>query len=394
MTVFGAGSSPEGSQTALETSVRRLSSGLRVASAEDDPSGLAIATALGTQAQGIDQGRRNVADATNALAVADGALATVTTLLQRMRALSVEGRSDLLSATDRASVDAEMSAMSREIGTTARAATFNGVALFDDGPAASWRSATIGRNDVLANGRPLVDDASLFVDTANGADLAFTVAVASYDPLTRTTTVRFDASSPDALQSFANTFPQSRALPTAQPSSTWWIDDATHANRLLTITLDQVSQADVGKTFSVTTGAVPPRRALAVATGEEEGKSASVSLIALSAASLGVADASIGTNDAANARTERSLDTALAQVGAMRANLGAQAVSLGCDSANAATASANLAASRSAIMDAAVGAESSTYATFSIEASMQAGLRAATRQRALREAGELLNALA
>ena len=72
-------------QNALGTAVQRLSSGLRINTAADDPSGLAIAESLQSQVNGFDQGARNVQDATNASQVAVGSksgLAFVTELLQ------------------------------------------------------------------------------------------------------------------------------------------------------------------------------------------------------------------------------------------------------------------------------------------------------------------------
>ncbi|MDQ6944367.1 MAG: flagellin [Candidatus Eremiobacteraeota bacterium] len=380
-------------QAGLTTSVRRLSSGLRVSSAADDPSGLAIATDLQTQSQGLDQGRRNVADATNALAVADSALSTVTDILQRMRTLTVQGRSDLLSANDRANVNAELRTLARATDATTQSASFNGVALFGD-RTPPGRVVTVEHDDSLASGKPLVDEGSLYVDTANGANLDFTVGITAYDPVSRAVTVRFDASSLDPAQTFDNTFPQSRTLPTAQPSSTWWIDDAGFANRLITLTINQVSAADVGATFQVATAAATSTaRDLAVATGDAEGRTASVSVEAISSSILGIAGAAISTDDTANARIETTLDAAIARVGAARAILGAQSVSLGEESANAGTASLNLAASQSAISDLDVGAESTNYAKLQTLATIQTSLQASVRQRDFALTGTLINAL-
>jgi flagellin len=68
-------------QSALKTDVTRLSSGLRINSAADDPSGLAIAETLQAQVSGFDQAQQNIQDAQNAASVADGALQTTTDIL-------------------------------------------------------------------------------------------------------------------------------------------------------------------------------------------------------------------------------------------------------------------------------------------------------------------------
>src|SRR5450755_3058642 len=95
-------------QSALQTSVTRLSSGLRINSAADDPSGLAIAEKLQAQVNGFDQAVSNVQDATNAATTAEGALQTTTDILQRIRSLAVEASSDTKTAADKGNLQAEV----------------------------------------------------------------------------------------------------------------------------------------------------------------------------------------------------------------------------------------------------------------------------------------------
>ncbi|HXF33743.1 MAG TPA: flagellin, partial [Candidatus Acidoferrales bacterium] len=95
-------------QSALQTSVTRLSSGLRINTAADDPSGLAIAEKLQSQVNGFDQAVRNVQDANNAATVAEGALQTTTDILQRIRTLSVEAASDITSPSDKQNLQVEV----------------------------------------------------------------------------------------------------------------------------------------------------------------------------------------------------------------------------------------------------------------------------------------------
>ena len=87
--------------------VSQLSSGLRVVTAADDPSGLAIAVNLNDQATGFDTANLNVQDATNAANVADGALSTVTSILQRVRSLAIEAANTITSSTDRQALQAK-----------------------------------------------------------------------------------------------------------------------------------------------------------------------------------------------------------------------------------------------------------------------------------------------
>src|ERR1700752_1687767 len=88
-------------QKQLQNVVTQLSSGLRINTAADDPSGLAIATNLQTQVDGFNQAVQNVQNANNAAQVAEGALQTTTDILQRIRSLAVDAASDINSNSDR-----------------------------------------------------------------------------------------------------------------------------------------------------------------------------------------------------------------------------------------------------------------------------------------------------
>ena len=80
------------SQTSLQTSMQRLSSGLRVNSAKDDAAGLAIAERMNSQVRGMNVAIRNANDGISLAQTADGALASVGDSLQRMRELAVQSR--------------------------------------------------------------------------------------------------------------------------------------------------------------------------------------------------------------------------------------------------------------------------------------------------------------
>ena len=77
-------------QRMMSRSLERLSSGSRINSAADDPAGLAISSKLTSQILGLDQAARNANDAISMVQTADGAMAEVDTMLQRMRELTVQ----------------------------------------------------------------------------------------------------------------------------------------------------------------------------------------------------------------------------------------------------------------------------------------------------------------
>src|SRR6185437_16340621 len=156
-------------QSALQTSVTRLSSGLRINTAADDPSGLAIAEKLQAQVNGFDQATRNVQDANNAATVAEGALQTTTDILQRIRTLSVEAASDITSPSDKANLQVEVTQLLLEVNRISQNTQFNGLALLDGSHAGfqpqQLATAQIQANSALASAGP-VGAITLALDTS------------------------------------------------------------------------------------------------------------------------------------------------------------------------------------------------------------------------------------
>lgn len=119
------------SQTALTTSLQRLSSGLRINSAKDDAAGLAISERMSSQIRGSDQASRNANDGISLAQTAEGDLAQITTNLQRIRELAVQSANASNSASDRAALDNEASQLVLEIDRVAQNSSFNGNKLLD-----------------------------------------------------------------------------------------------------------------------------------------------------------------------------------------------------------------------------------------------------------------------
>ena len=117
-------------QSALATSVQRLSTGLRVNSAKDDAAGLAIAERMNTQVRGMNVAIRNANDAISLAQTAEGALSKINDMGQRMRELAVQSANATNNESDRASLDAEFQALSAEIKRNLEGTSFNGTKLF------------------------------------------------------------------------------------------------------------------------------------------------------------------------------------------------------------------------------------------------------------------------
>ncbi len=118
------------SQNALNTSLQRLSSGLRINSAKDDAAGLAIATRMDSQVRGQQVAMRNANDAISFAQVAEGGISKQTDALQRMRELAVQSLNGTNTSTDRANLDAEFAQLTAEVTRLNTATKFNGSAVF------------------------------------------------------------------------------------------------------------------------------------------------------------------------------------------------------------------------------------------------------------------------
>ena len=119
------------SQSSLATSMQRLSSGLRINSAKDDAAGLAISDRMTSQIRGLNQAARNANDAISLSQTAEGALSGISDNLQRMRELAVQAANGTNTATDRASIQNEVSQLAQEINRVAGNTQFNGQNLLD-----------------------------------------------------------------------------------------------------------------------------------------------------------------------------------------------------------------------------------------------------------------------
>ena len=118
-----------GSQNMLNTSLERLSTGLRINSAKDDAAGLAIGERFTSQVRGLNQAARNTNDAISLVQTAEGALKEVSSNLQRIRELAVQSVNATNSASDRDALDGEVQQLIAEIDRVASKTQFNGTTL-------------------------------------------------------------------------------------------------------------------------------------------------------------------------------------------------------------------------------------------------------------------------
>lgn len=121
----------ERSTGALETSMRRLSTGYRINSAKDDAAGLQITNRMTSQINGLTVAVRNANDGISVAQTAEGAMNESTAILQRMRDLSIQSANDSNDGTDRAAMQKEVAQLIEELDRIAETTTFGGQKLLD-----------------------------------------------------------------------------------------------------------------------------------------------------------------------------------------------------------------------------------------------------------------------
>ncbi len=126
-----AQSSLTANQRSLDTSMTRLSTGLRINSAKDDAAGLAISQRMTADIKGLAVAIRNANDGISLAQTAETALGEVSNMLQRMRELSVQAANGTLSAANRQSLQKEMTQLVTEVDNVSKTANFNGIKLLD-----------------------------------------------------------------------------------------------------------------------------------------------------------------------------------------------------------------------------------------------------------------------
>ncbi len=130
--------------------MEKLSSGYRINRAADDAAGLAISEKMRSQIGGLAQASRNAQDGISLVQTAEGALNTVTSMLQRVRDLRVQFDNGTLSATDKDAIAVEFGQLSTEISNIGSQTKFNGIQLLSAGTASITFQVGANNSETIA----------------------------------------------------------------------------------------------------------------------------------------------------------------------------------------------------------------------------------------------------
>ncbi len=140
------------STLALNKSLERLASGLRINRAADDAAGLAIANGLNSQVRGLRVAQRNAQDGISLVQTAEGALSEVTNMLQRMRELAVQAANGTLSVTNRTDLNAEFTQLRSQIDDTMNRVEFNGITPLNNAALITLQTGADGAHTTVVTG--------------------------------------------------------------------------------------------------------------------------------------------------------------------------------------------------------------------------------------------------
>src|SRR4051794_13771532 len=167
----------------MSKSLERLSSGFRINKASDDAAGLAISEGLRSQIGGMTQAVRNTQDGTSVVQTAEGALNETTSILQRMRDLSVQASNDgSLNDDAKASIQKEMGQLKSELSRIADTTTFNGTKLLDGNYKGTFQVGANAGETISVNIASTMGAAGLKVDTVDVTGTGTITAVTAAAP--------------------------------------------------------------------------------------------------------------------------------------------------------------------------------------------------------------------
>jgi flagellin len=158
-----------GTSDKLSKAMERLSSGYRINRAADDAAGLAISEKLRAQIGGLQQAQRNVQDAVSLVQTAEGAMAEVHSMLERVRDLAVQYNNGTLSTSDKTAITAEVAQLCAEISRIASQTKFNGISLLTGGATITFQigvddgqTLTVLAANLFGSGATYDVDSSIF----------------------------------------------------------------------------------------------------------------------------------------------------------------------------------------------------------------------------------------
>ena len=244
-------------QTNMANSVERLSSGLRINRARDDSAGLGVANALTQQINAAQMGIRNLSDGISMVQTAEGALAQVTEMAQRILALSIQGTNSALSNTQKQSLTTEMNSLLTGINNVQTRTKFGDTTLLAGG-AINIYSSNVATDSVTIS-------ATALATVGTTAGLALTVSTTVTATTNSTSVANFQSISVATVSYITSLDTQRGLLGAVQNQMDYSINNITELSTNLTSARSRIMDTDYAtETATLTKGQILQQAATAM----------------------------------------------------------------------------------------------------------------------------------
>ncbi len=335
----------------LQESLARLSSGLKIVNAKDNPSGLAMSKRMNAQIEGITMATQNAGDGISVIEIADGTMSEIHSMLQRINELSVKASTEIITDDDRALIQVEVEQLKEEITRISSETQFNGQRILD------------GSFDL----KGYTNDVDMKVAYYGDAVKSGTYTLTSLS-------VTFDADGnidPDSVNAaFGDEFP----------------DDAKVSRvdgKILTITgsNDFELKLRVSKeTYADVSIGLEGFGAMDTQIGANEGQQLGIRIPTMSLELMGIASIDMGTRDGALDALSK-MGNAIKYVSAARSSLGAYQNRLEHTISSLDISNENMTAAYSRIMDVDMAEEMTEYTTLQVLSQASTSMLAQANER-------------
>lgn len=337
------------SDNLVSKSIERLSSGLKVNAAKDNPSGYAIGKRMNMQIEGLSQATQSANDGISIISTADGAMSEIQEMLQRLNELSIKAANGSLTDQDREMIQEEVSQLKEEINRIAKQTEFNGQAILDGSfdlrgytNQEAIKVATYA--DEVPAGKYYINTLAIVMDAEGKPDLDASTAASAFDK----------TGAGDGEQAFPDDVKISK------------ID----GNRV-TLTGGQdfemtliLNDWDKTSAYSATALSVDATGfgAMKMQIGANEGQTLAIRIPKMTLDSMGIQDIDVSTKEGANDAINRVKD-ALSYCSSARSRLGAYQNRLEHTVSSLDVTTENMTSAYSGIMDVDMAEEMTEYTT-------------------------------
>lgn len=339
--------------TLLSESLERLSSGLKIANAKDNPSGLAMSRRMNSQIEGLGVAGDSANDAISIVQVADGTLSEIHEILQRMNQLAIQAGNDTLTTGDREMIQAEVTLLKDEIDRMAKTTQFNGQSIldgsFDLRGYATVESVTDPRIKVVSYSDAM--EAGKY--TIKNIDVSYAHLVGSTD--VDKNGIFFEDNSDTRIQiidSNGNNYMPNGMKATIE-EDVLTLRDST--GKKIQVQIDEAFRGDIEIELSAT-------GSMTMQIGANEGQTIDIRIPTVNLTSLGIYNVDMANPVGAKAAIQ-SIKEAISDISAMRSRLGAYQNRLEHTTSSLDITVENMTAAYSRIMDVDMAEEMTVYST-------------------------------